>query len=367
MPSIPAARRVIARLRVETHAGPAGRRLDRCSIVLHPTDHVNCCEMDHLALFYRADGEFMAGTRDLVHAGLERGERVLVAVPGAKLAAMRVGLNGRSEHVTFWDMNELGRNPGRIIPAVRDWVAGAEGRRCRFIAEPIWPGRSASEIVEATRHEALLNVAFRDAPVTILCPYDASRLDRSVLLDAERTHPHLLRCAVGSVAGGSSSEHYADPLELWRGHDWPLPDPSRSPVSHVVGFELAETRAFAARHLRAAGLHEDRLRDVVLAVDEAATNALVHGAGAVELRIWRDGDRVICEVSDHGCLEDPLAGRRRPLPDWPGGRGVWLMNQLCDLVELRPIDGGTVVRLHVDLADTDGRALANPRGRPSPL
>jgi anti-sigma regulatory factor (Ser/Thr protein kinase) len=306
--------------------------------------NVNRCELEHFALFYGDPDEFVVGTSEFLQAGLASNERVLVAVPSAKIDAMRSGLNGDSEQVEFWDMNQLGRNPGRIIPAVRDWVDRGGGRRCRFIGEPIWPGRNADEVVEATRHEALINLAFSDVAVTILCPYDTAGLDEGVLADAERTHPQLIR-----RGEGCSNGRYTDPLELWQARDWPLTGAALTAARHAVSVTLADTREFAASKLREAGLSEDRLQDVVLAVDEATTNALVHGRGAVELLIWREGDQMICEIADQGRMEEPLAGRRRPRPDWMSGRGVWLMNQLCDLVELRPTDTGTVVRLHVAL------------------
>jgi anti-sigma regulatory factor (Ser/Thr protein kinase) len=300
------------------------------------------CEFDHYALFYSDFDEYLAATEAFIEAGLARGERVLVSVPGAKHAAMRSRLNGGSSQVEFWNMNEVGRNPGRIIPAVRDWFERGDGRLGRFIGEPIWPGRNATELVEATRHEALINLAFADVPATILCPYDLSGLPPSVLEDAERTHPLLL-------ASGDEYEspNYTDPLELWRAREWPLSAPAPAPDRYPVGPKLAQLRDLAAARLREAGLDEDRVMDVVLAVDEAATNALVHGSGEPALRIWREDGEVVCEIADHGTLTEPLAGRRKPQPDSPSGRGVWLMNQLCDLVELRATDDGTVVRLHV--------------------
>jgi anti-sigma regulatory factor (Ser/Thr protein kinase) len=33
-----------------------------------------------------------------------------------------------------------------------------------------------------------------------------------------------------------------------------------------------------------------------------------------------------------------------------GGRGLWLINQLCDLVQLRPAVDGLTVRLHMHLS-----------------
>jgi anti-sigma regulatory factor (Ser/Thr protein kinase) len=98
------------------------------------------------------------------------------------------------------------------------------------------------------------------------------------------------------------------------------------------------------------GLGAPRSSDLVLAVNEVATNSLRYSGTPGELRMWREDDRVVCEVSDDGRLEDPLAGRRRPDPDYATGWGLWLANQVCDLVELRPGKSGTTVRLHVDIS-----------------
>jgi len=152
------------------------------------------CAFEHHALVYEGADDYLAGCREFIEGGLARGERVLVSIPAAKIEPLRAALNGGSHRVEFWNMNEVGRNPGRIIPAVREWV-DRSGGRCRFIGEPIWPGRTAAEIAEATRHAALINLAFADADAAILCPYDATGLDPEVVLDAERTHPDLVRCA----------------------------------------------------------------------------------------------------------------------------------------------------------------------------
>jgi len=51
-------------------------------------------------------------------------------------------------------------------------------------------------------------------------------------------------------------------------------------------------------------------------------------------------------VHDVGRITDPLAGRVRHGPD-DSGHGLWLVNQVCDLVELRSGDAGTTVRMHM--------------------
>ena len=95
--------------------------------------------------------------------------------------------------VALVDMAELGRNPARIIPAFLTYARKHRGQRVCCIGEPIWPGRTAAEVREAIRHEALINLAFRDSLVTVVCPYDSGGLPGSVITDAVRTHPAVIR------------------------------------------------------------------------------------------------------------------------------------------------------------------------------
>jgi anti-sigma regulatory factor (Ser/Thr protein kinase) len=302
-------------------------------------------ELDHCALFYRDTDEFLAGTGEFIQAGLASREPVLVAVRNCQAELLRDALNGSSQHVSFIDMDELGRNPGRIIPAAREWIDSQDAGRVRFVSEPVWAACGEREIVEAMRHEALVNLAFADAPMTILCSYDTGALDPQVLSDAQRTHPHVM-CDGRST----DSRYYTDPLEVWRAHDFTLPDPPPSASTMTIGNDLTLVRSFVHDEASKRGVSEARCTDLILAANEAATNALLHGSGGRTVGVWEVGGRVTCEIFDHGWLEDPLAGRRRPSPLSERGRGVWLMNQLCDLVELRPGMQGTTIRLHVDTA-----------------
>ncbi len=110
---------------------------------------------------------------------------------------------------------------------------------------------------------------------------------------------------------------------------------------------LREVRGRVADHGARAGLSGERIADLQLAVNEVATNSLVHGGGRGTLGVWREGGAVICEVRDRGRIEDPLAGRRRPSAQGVGGHGLWLANQLCELVQVRTFASGGAVRLHM--------------------
>src|SRR5262249_57233886 len=97
--------------------------------------------------------------------------------------------SGEHGEVSYGDMADLGRNPGRVIPAVRAFAEAHPGRRVRYLCEPVWPGRSAAETCEATRYEALINLALSGTPVSIMCPYDAVGLAPAALLEAKGAHP----------------------------------------------------------------------------------------------------------------------------------------------------------------------------------
>ncbi len=106
-------------------------------------------------------------------------------------------------------------------------------------------------------------------------------------------------------------------------------------------------RRLTAAAAERARLDRARRQELVLAVDELATNSVVHGDGHGELRLWPTADGVLCEVRDRGHIRDPLAGTRRPPPGQLGGRGLWVARQLCDRLEIASAPGGTVVRAHM--------------------
>jgi anti-sigma regulatory factor (Ser/Thr protein kinase) len=67
------------------------------------------------------------------------------------------------------------------------------------------------------------------------------------------------------------------------------------------------------------------------------------------LRLWTtEQGAVVAEIRDNGSLHNPLAGRRRPaITSANGGRGLWMIHQLCDLVEIRATDTALTLRLHI--------------------
>jgi anti-sigma regulatory factor (Ser/Thr protein kinase) len=115
--------------------------------------------------------------------------------------------------------------------------------------------------------------------------------------------------------------------------------------------DLGKLRRAVAAAAAGAALDQTRCDDLVLAVDELATNSICHGGGYGSLEIWQEPDRLICEVTDSGLLEEPIHGRPMPDPDAVSGRGLWLVEQLTDRVEVHSAPGaGSVVRVSMQLA-----------------
>ena len=297
----------------------------------------------HEAFLYRDDDEFVDATSSFVRDGLEAGEPVLVTLRAERNDLLRAALEDDGvDSLQFIDMADLGRNPARIIPAWRAFVEHARPKAVRGIGEPVWRGRSADELLECGVHELLVNLAFSDGPeFWLLCPYDAGRLDSDNLDDARMTHPVV-------VEGGARRASVAYSADQERASlAGALPEPPGDTGHLSFGADtLGDARRWVGRYAAGAGLAPDKAANLVLAAHEVAANSVRHGGGCGRLRTWRSGPSVIVEVSDTGLVGDPLAGRIEPGQDG-SGRGLWLVNHLCDLVQLRSSPSGTVVRLHM--------------------
>ena len=298
----------------------------------------------HEAFLYRGDDEFLAGTVPFIRDGISAGQPTMVAVIQPRVELVRAALGPDAEHVAFVDMAELGHNPARIIPGWRRFLDQhcVDEQPVRGIGEPIWAGRRDAEVVECQLHEALLNLAVDpDTPMWLRCPYDVDALDPAVVEEAHRSHPLLIDTE--SYAGSrlyGGAHHIGDVFAR------DLPAPAVSPdLSSFGPDDLRMVRALVSARAAGAGLDPDRAGELALAVHEVAANSVLSGGGKGSLSIWSEAGALVCEVRDTGQLDDPMVGRRQPPPTGENGRGLWLANQLCDLVQVRSTADGVVVRV----------------------
>jgi anti-sigma regulatory factor (Ser/Thr protein kinase) len=298
----------------------------------------------HQTLFYAGEAGFLRGTLPFIAEAVSAQEPVLVAVGSTRADLLRDALGVDAERVSFKDMSVLGRNPARLIPAWRQFLEEHEGHPVRGVSESIWPGRSAAELTECERHESLMNIAFEGGQTwRLLCLYDLDGLDEQAIAAARRSHPFITH-----NGGYLRSETYLAEGDAPGPFEGPLPPPSSRPTEvSFTGADLTPLRGRVREWTAGTQLDGERAERLVLAVNELATNSVRHGGGGGLLLMWTEEETLVCEVRDLGRIEEPLIGLRRPSPDRPSGRGLWLVNQVCDLVQIRSARTGSAVRIHL--------------------
>lgn len=301
-------------------------------------------EVGHQAMIYRSGEELVAGAAPFLRAGIAADDPVLVVLDADHRALLCNALGPDAAAVEWAEPGSWYTFPAHTLYGAHQFAQRHPGRTPRLMGEVVWAGRSAAEIAEWTRYEALLSLAF--PAIDMLCAYDAAVCNEAVLATATHTHP-VLREATTTAPSAA----FLDPPAFLTACDAaPLPAPPGS--GEALGFgpnDLRAVRGYVTARAAAAGLDPARAEDLVTAVSEATTNAVEHGPGGHGvLWIWSEAGRLVCEVTNPaGLISDPLAGYLPPDPLRARGRGLWFMRQLTDLVELRSDPRATTVRLHM--------------------
>jgi serine/threonine-protein kinase RsbW len=101
------------------------------------------------------------------------------------------------------------------------------------------------------------------------------------------------------------------------------------------------------------GFSEDEVMQISMAVREAAVNAVLHGNAyapdkKVTLSFERTTENLVITVCDQGtgidlaCIPNPLAPENLLKTS---GRGIFLMRSFMDVVEIRPSQTGTELKM----------------------
>src|SRR4051794_4681103 len=233
---------------------------------MDPTNHSHDHDgpFRHEALLYAGDDEFVERVGAFVREGVQQGEPSLVVVAAPKIDRLREELGADAEAAQFADMQQVGLNPARIIPAWQRFVSShAPDVPLRGVGEPIWAARAGDELVECQRHEALLNLAFPNAPLWLVCPYDVEALPAEVVEEARRSHP-----LVAAAGGSARSDSYAAGALVG---DVLRPAPAQAEELQFGYGGLERLRAFVHEHAARAGVQESRRVELVLAANEMAS------------------------------------------------------------------------------------------------
>lgn len=308
--------------------------------------HARPSGLQHGVGFHRSDTDLLAALAAPARTALEAGEPVALAVSATTAEALRAALDDP-------DGLHVLPAPGPAEARSGQTVALRRARELRQLTDAHGPATVLTEHLPELdgpdgrfwmELEAASHVALAALPVRLTCFYPEIPLHLSVLDGARSTHPHLL--VDGELRRNPA---FREPRELLAARPVAAPELLGAPDRRMTfqAWQLHDVRQVLLGELVAAGFDDDRAADVVLAVNEVATNAVEHGGASAELHLWADGRGLTCEVHDPGPLDDPLPGLVAPHTSDPRGRGLWIARQLCDLLHVWADADGTHVRLSV--------------------
>jgi anti-sigma regulatory factor (Ser/Thr protein kinase) len=310
----------------------------------------------HGAAIVSTQDDLLAAALPFLDAGLRAGDLVALTCPPDTVALLSSELGEKAMAVESEPrISLLGARAPDALTMCRRYLeravaAGETGGsgRLRVVAEVDF-GNDPADWREGQRFESVYNRLLGAAPVSAICLYDRRRLPAAVVESAAATHPQLVRGPTWSVSTGFQDPGVYVP-------SLPLPRTSVEDGDPVFSVENAPTLA-GLRHQLGAVLatlvaDRDQHEDLHLAASEIAANAFRHGVRPVSARVWADGDRVICVISDRGTsYRDPLSGftPAHGLDLSLGGMGLWLARKLWDHVDVLPTDEGLSIRLSTRL------------------
>jgi serine/threonine-protein kinase RsbW len=116
-------------------------------------------------------------------------------------------------------------------------------------------------------------------------------------------------------------------------------------VSYSQVDDLAAVRGFVRARAQALGLAPERAGRLLIAISELVTNTLLHTTGGGRVRVFAEPGFVVCDVVDGGRPRE--FGREMPSADAVSGRGLAIVERICDEVSTAAVPDGTLVRLRL--------------------
>jgi transcriptional regulator with XRE-family HTH domain len=168
--------------------------------------------LDHHALIYREVEDFVETAGSFLEDGVASGDATLVVVDPENADGLRENLGDAAAKIRFADWQTWYRSPRDALIGYRQFASQALDAGApwvRIIGEPVWAGRTPEEIQTWVRYEALLNLSFAPLPLTLVCPYNETALDQTIVGNARATH-----CRCLQRGAEHPSPEFSDPAEL---------------------------------------------------------------------------------------------------------------------------------------------------------
>lgn len=319
-------------------------RYDRAARPLTRSCGLAVATYTHRAFFHDTDDELVDALVPFVMEGIDADERVVVVVT-ASIGETLCRRIGSSDGFDVWDSTEVYTYPVRTLAGYVDTVRDGteDGRRMRVAGQPVWAGLNPLEIAEWTCLEAACNLVFAESPLLMLCLYDTSRLDPSVIAAARRTHPEIRR---GSQVAASPEFAPFDHQSNVRASELPPRPASCETISIFAHSDLDPVLSFVEAFARSQAMAESRITDLTTTVRGLISQAIDYRLGPAHLHIWATPEELTYEIESHGSLTSEFAGYLPPCTSALDDGGLWLIGQQCDLIAVREQRGMTTVRLN---------------------
>jgi anti-sigma regulatory factor (Ser/Thr protein kinase) len=308
----------------------------------------------HQGALYATDEEFLAVVVPFLQQGRDAGQPTMTYLDARTTDMLRASMDDTAG-ISWLDGRGRRANPAEIINNARELLGSytAEGaRQIRVVGSVPHPGSGALWDRWA-RYEATVNFAYAQFPLWHLCPYDLRSTPASVVEDVFRTHP--------AICGPDGFPHvnprYEEPPLFLASRPPVGPDELQTATAPVVDM-LDPTLAAARRAARDVAVHAalglSGLDDLVMAVNETVSNAVMYGVAPVRLRLWAGPGRVVATVEDRGTgPSDPYAGLLPTTATSTGGIGLWLTHRMCSDVTLAGTPDGFTIRFVLEVPDGD--------------
>lgn len=145
---------------------------------------------EHRVVLYAGDNQFLADAVPFLSGVPDRSEAAMAILTQGKIKLLRQHLGPDAAEVAFADRRHGYRSPVAALSGYREFVDAAIAGGAtwvRILVEPAWSGAEAAA-PQWSRYEALVNLSFSQSPVSLLCMYDAHRLEASTIEQIHATH-----------------------------------------------------------------------------------------------------------------------------------------------------------------------------------
>jgi anti-sigma regulatory factor (Ser/Thr protein kinase) len=302
-------------------------------------------EFVHVAALYASDEQLRDLLLPYLDQGLLRHEAILAVISEDARRVLCDALGDAADRVQWGCPGVSYDRLGQVLEGFADYLARQHraGVGTRVIGE-FDADSNPDRVSQYLRYESMANEVYAPYGYPVVCLWDQRRYSPEVLAHVRAVHPQLL-----DTSGPIANSEYCLPIDYLT-RDQRSPPAAPVDLDLLVHLDSADDLGELRRRLRSwgasCGMGGPDTDDIVIAVDEIATNALEHGKPPACVRGWTTPDALFVQVDDQGRASIPATtGYQRPSTDARRGRGIWIARHLADVMTTHTGPTGTTVAM----------------------